>query len=568
MNLERAHSSHLPTLTELLENYSQTTGAAITVFAHVAGGELTDLSLSDEQGKPITPAAFMSNLVIEFDRLLAARALPAECDVRLQTSQQETHPAGSNTPAESGPGDPGDLSGAARVNNDGMALRSALLKLGHRTGYSSKEIDEASRRQGASLPEIRFYRSVVRQGKVAQGPYGDVVSSDLQADFAASALEGKEAQLPPASPQDLVQPLLSHTGWIELAHDSTCLYAADLAPGASGKIGQIIGRTIGQAQPPFLVAHSLAQFVTGDWVEDSRQKPGWQASSQASQLPWQAVASILEPSKDTASFFEVGGHKQAAQEGSAVTAVTAENGEVIESWVAKNDADRELKSSATAPSQEFSGQYRSQIKDLLDRQDPPAQSQQPDQPPSQLTTSSQENLLLTRSRFQPGQEKRPANPTDPANPGFIGQAGSEASSTGDSSGPRQVGNPPFTSVPAPNRRHKAGQQEADSAAEKPNSAFEASSPVWARSAENKQAGQGQGSSPARAGKRRTATWAVPADRDPLQHSTPGPALAAEKKQQPKEAANQQQNQPPQATTHKQEEDENNFKVALRRFFLG
>ncbi|MEX3610737.1 hypothetical protein VVR12_06790 [Rothia sp. LK2588] len=261
--------THLPTLAVILEDHSASIAETITVTAEIVRGSLTHMELSDENGEPMHHQPLSSQLRDELTRLVDAGEISENCQLRLQTvPEPSTSPASQESPesAAAPVGDPGDLDSVVHVNNDGLAMRAALITLGHRHGYTDTELREVSTRAGESLPEIRFFRSLVREGRVVQGDHENVVASPLQADFGAARFQQAEMSLPAPSPTDVVQPLLTHEGWVELAHDDHVLYAVDAAPGASGEIGQVIGRSATEPQVPYLVARSLGQFITGDWV--------------------------------------------------------------------------------------------------------------------------------------------------------------------------------------------------------------------------------------------------------------------------------------------------------------
>lgn len=281
--------THLPTLAVILEDHSASTAQAITVTAEIVRGSLTRMELSDENGEPMHHQPLSSQLRDELTRLVDAGEISENCQLRLQTvPEPSTSPASQESPesAAAPVGDPGDLDSVVHVNNDGLAMRAALIKLGHRHGYTDAELREVSTRAGECLPEIRFFRSLVREGRVVQGDHENVVASPLQADFGAARFQQAEMSLPAPSPTDVVQPLLTHEGWVELAHDDHVLYAVDATPGASGEIGQVIGRSATEPQVPYLVARSLGQFITGDWVSPT--------PAAASSQKWVATMSVEE----------------------------------------------------------------------------------------------------------------------------------------------------------------------------------------------------------------------------------------------------------------------------------
>ena len=281
--------THLPTLAVILEDHSASTAQTITVTAEIVRGSLTRMELSDENGEPMHHQPLSSQLRDELTRLVDAGEISENCQLRLQTvPEPSTSPASQESPesAATPVGDPGDLDAVVHVNNDGLAMRAALIELGHRHGYTDAELREVAARAGESLPEIRFFRSLVREGRVVQGDHEKVVASPLQADFGAARFQQAELNLPAPSPTDVVQPLLTHEGWVELAHDDLTLYAVDAAPGPSGEIGQVIGRSATEPQVPYLVARSLGQFITGDWVSPT--------PAVASSQKWVATMSVEE----------------------------------------------------------------------------------------------------------------------------------------------------------------------------------------------------------------------------------------------------------------------------------
>lgn len=189
---------------------------------------------------------------------------------------------------------PGDLSAVAKAPTHALTLLAALKKHGHTSGYGAIEIDKAAEKLGVTFsPEVRFYRANAKNGKVADGPHGDVVDSALDADFGASV--GNDP-LPVPRPSDVVQPLRSNKLWIEIAHDDAAHYAADLAPGASGAIGQIIGRENESTNPPQLVARSLIDFVNGEWVDEETAAASWTPSVAVTAEPstWSLSADDFE----------------------------------------------------------------------------------------------------------------------------------------------------------------------------------------------------------------------------------------------------------------------------------
>lgn len=165
------------------------------------------------------------------------------------------------------------------ISADGLQLRTALLGRGHTSGYSPEEIASEERERGfAFSPELKFYRTLVREGVITQVEGHDVLASSPQADFGASTLDSAPWKAP-ATHDGAVQAVLNHRLWIEIAHSDSHLYAIDLAPGSTGVNGQIIARRIGEASVPVQVASSLAQFVVGEALGDQ----GAEAPQDASQ---------------------------------------------------------------------------------------------------------------------------------------------------------------------------------------------------------------------------------------------------------------------------------------------
>lgn len=314
MSLESSTTPNLHTLTDLLEAYSRSSGNPAKAHALITSGELADLALTHLDGAYITEPTLVQEFMTAVNDLIAAKALPADCDVRLETVQAEETQADETVTDEPAvassfvqePGNPGNLSAVPHAHNDGMVLRKALLSHGHSTGYRVRDIDDAvTKRDGKTLPEIRFFRSTVREGKVAEGPHGDILSSDINADFGTKEFSDAATYLPAPTPNDVVQPKLAHKYWVELAHDAQTLYAADLAPGASGEIGQIIARSAMTAEPPYVVARSLSQFVTGDWVQGATERVAQNQSTEEESGPrWESISSVLEPSTEAAPVLE------------------------------------------------------------------------------------------------------------------------------------------------------------------------------------------------------------------------------------------------------------------------
>ncbi|WP_237198271.1 hypothetical protein [Rothia nasimurium] len=155
---------------------------------------------------------------------------------------------------------------ASTVSNNGLRLRSALLERGHSAGYTPAEIAAEEKQRGFTfIPELKFYRALVRNGVVAEVAGQNVIASTPQADFGASTLDSAPWKAPEKT-DGTVQAVLNHTLWLEIANSPTHLYALDLAPGAQGTVGQVIARKRGEASVPVQVALSLADFVTGNLV--------------------------------------------------------------------------------------------------------------------------------------------------------------------------------------------------------------------------------------------------------------------------------------------------------------
>lgn len=404
MSLESSLTPNLQTLTDILEAYSRASGNPAKAHALITSGELADLALTHSDGAYITDPALVQDFMVAVNELIAAKALPTDCDIRLET--MEVQPASEESAPEATvpehtepfiqePGNPGDLSAVPHAHNDGMTLRKALLSHGHSTGYRVRDIDDAvTRLDGKTLPEIRFFRSTVREGKVAEGPHGDILSSDIAADFGRELFADAAVRLPAPTPNDVVQPKLAHKYWVELAHDTQTLYAADLAPGASGAIGQIIARSAMTAEPPYIVARSLSQFVTGDWIQGATERVAQNQSAEEESGPrWESVSSVLEPSAEAAPVLEnasapevfnqespahhdhglVQEVEQATDE--SLEQETANGTEQIGATATENPADENEgftpDQPAASPHEEHSEEssYRSQINTLLGRQD-------------------------------------------------------------------------------------------------------------------------------------------------------------------------------------------------------
>ncbi|WP_237218614.1 hypothetical protein [Rothia nasimurium] len=154
----------------------------------------------------------------------------------------------------------------ATVSNNGLRLRSALLKRRHSAGYTPAEIAAEEKQRGFTFtPELKFYRALVRNGVVAEVAGQKVIASTPQADFGASTLDSAPWKAPEKT-DGTVQAVLNHSLWLEIANSPSHLYAIDLAPGAQGTVGQVIARKRGEASVPVQVALSLADFVTGNLV--------------------------------------------------------------------------------------------------------------------------------------------------------------------------------------------------------------------------------------------------------------------------------------------------------------
>ncbi|MDY3048281.1 MAG: hypothetical protein SOR40_00680 [Rothia sp. (in: high G+C Gram-positive bacteria)] len=186
------------------------------------------------------------------------------------------------------------------VTHEGLALRTALASYGHQKGHSPLEIAREEQERGFHFPpELRFFRSLVRQGVIGFWQGEEVLASDPQADFGVSALNSLPWQ-PPQSQDPAVQPLLTHPRWVEIGHTSSYLFALDFAPGQEGQLGQVIARPLGQATAPQLLAPSLLAFIGGKKAQEQADSApqdsplGPQASEAADQqvLAW---AGDLEP---------------------------------------------------------------------------------------------------------------------------------------------------------------------------------------------------------------------------------------------------------------------------------
>lgn len=293
---------HLLSIARVLQEHAAEEGLPLSVHFAVRHGSASRLAFADGQGAvlefedpsyPMDTAEIIKYLVGEAE---VEGKLGEDCLVRLDSATDEsvtvTIETGDTADAKEY-ANPGDLDSVPHAPNDGLKLRTALVSHGHTTGYSQTEIDTASRKFTDYLPELRFYRATVREGKIANGPHGDVLASPLDSTF--GEVQGQEPQ-PIPRPSDIVQPLRFNPLWLAIAHDSQMLYAADLAPGASGKIGQIIGRTHESTLPPQLVAHSLAEFVAGEWVSAEEAALSWVAPGTIQQATrmWQLAPDSLE----------------------------------------------------------------------------------------------------------------------------------------------------------------------------------------------------------------------------------------------------------------------------------
>lgn len=316
MSFDSSQSLHLPALSALLEDYSQRTGEAAEAQVRIGSGELLDLALTRKEGGLIAEPVLVQEFMLAVDRLAKDGTLPANCELRLETLQTDAapHDAAQDNDVQG----PGNLSAVPYAQNDGFLLRKTLLDLGHRHGWRMRDVEDASIKFGYEpLPEIRFYRSVVKEGKVGEGPCGDILASDIEADFGHRYFAKADIELPAPTPSDVVQPMLTNNKWVELAHDPENLYAADLAPGAAGEIGQIIARPSAEPQVPHLVARSLAQFVTGDWVPQAYETESSSGEQPPQALYWTAVASVLEPAVETVSEPNVEAAAEAAAQAEA-----------------------------------------------------------------------------------------------------------------------------------------------------------------------------------------------------------------------------------------------------------
>lgn len=429
MSLKSSTSPHLTALTEILETYSQNTGKPAKAHANVSAGELTELALTHENGEYINEPALIQEFMTAVTDLVNSQTLPEECEIRLETVpvKEAEEPAEEEEPEETDftqeAGDPGDLSAAPHAQNNGLLLRKTLLGFGHSTGYKDRDIDFLDEKLGGKiLPEIRFFRATVREGKVAEGPRGEIESSPIDADFGASAFAKAKVKLPAPTPDDVVQPRLSHPLWVELAHDESTLYAADLAPGASGEVGQIIARSSTDAKAPHLVARSLAQFVSSDWVEepvvDEPVETSLPEEKVEPQVRWQAISSVLKPSRETrpmivtATFDPSGiGYLKGNDTDEGIVEEFEQSSDYfLEDGFEKETMERPEKvqgeeESGTVASEtdnsEEESVYRSQIKTLLGRDEDAEKSAAPTDPPIDLAEPITEPVQIasTKEKF-------------------------------------------------------------------------------------------------------------------------------------------------------------------------
>lgn len=294
----------LSSLSQIALEHTQATGLPAHFEFAVQGGAVESVAFFESDGTPVhvdeaePPVAPAPEVQFVLAEAQATQELTEDGSYVVRSSEGGSVTAffvAAPAPADDVEADSGDLSAVATAPNNGLALLAALKKHGNTGGYSATEIDAAAKTLGVTFsPEIRFYRSNVKDGKVAEGPHGDVQASALDAEFGASS--GNDP-LPTPRPTDLVQPLHSHKLWIEIAHDSAAHYAADLAPGAAGAIGQIIGRDNESTQPPQLVARSLADFVSGEWVDDETAASSWVPAApavEAEPVVWSLSAEDFE----------------------------------------------------------------------------------------------------------------------------------------------------------------------------------------------------------------------------------------------------------------------------------
>lgn len=284
-------------LAQAAVHHAQTTGQAIQLTLTTHNGTAHTLTLLDEDGAPLTPELLSTTIQEAVTEAEKNQVFTEDGTLTIASTPEAAFITFTPAPirGEEPEPNPGDLSSLPTAPNNGLALLAALKKHGNTGGYSANDIDAAEQELGATFsPEIRFYRSNIKDGKVADGPHGDVLASPLTATFAAGA---GNSPLPVARPSDIVQPLREHKLWIEIAHDALNSYAADLAPGAAGAIGQIIGRPTSSDAPPRLVARSLAQFVDGDWVDAETAQASWTAPQIKVFKPysWQVSAGQLAP---------------------------------------------------------------------------------------------------------------------------------------------------------------------------------------------------------------------------------------------------------------------------------
>ncbi|MFW0120483.1 hypothetical protein [Rothia sp. CCM 9419] len=350
LNSSPTNTVDLSALTSLLENYSQQAQEPIHAHLHSSHGEIVELSLTNDGGNIIIDATLTQNFLVTAQELRNSGVIPPNATISIDTSASH-----NNSDVETVKSDPGDLDSVPTTKNDGLALHRALTRLGHSKGYSPSDIDYIiKKRGGITLPELRFYRSTVRDGKIADGPHGDILASHIEEDFGTSDLA--DAQLPhiPAQPSDIVQPLLSHRLWVEIAHDTDTLYAVDLAPGSSGAKGQVISRDPRIAEPPRLLARSFSDFVTGNWVSEEERGKSWGVSVASSSVQWTSSTTVKEDDST---------HESQPQQEQAVPAVTMDSlTEPASSQVLSDDF---LPAEESAASEQVTISYRSQVDEFL-----------------------------------------------------------------------------------------------------------------------------------------------------------------------------------------------------------
>ncbi|MFW0155360.1 hypothetical protein ACN08X_04880 [Rothia sp. P6271] len=350
LNSSPTNTVDLPVLTSLLENYSQQAQEPIHAHLLSSHGEIVEFSLTNDSGNLVIDATLTQNFLVATQNLLNSGTIPPNAVINIDTSL--SHEDIGDYAVED---NPGDLEGVPTTQNDGLALHRTLTRLGHTKGYSPSDIDYIiKKRGGITLPELRFYRSTVRDGKIADGPFGDILASHIEEDFGASDLA--DAQLPriPAQPSDVVQPLLSHRLWVEIAHDTDTLYAVDLAPGASGAKGQVISRDPRIAEPPRLLARSFSDFVTGNWVNEEERRKSWGVLEDSSAAQWISSTTIKDDSA----------YESQPQQEQAVSAVTMDS--LTEPASSQVLADGSLPVEEETPSTESDTiSYRSQVDEFV-----------------------------------------------------------------------------------------------------------------------------------------------------------------------------------------------------------